>query len=357
MRKSDYLFICELINIQIIKKYILLSKTEYSKKNPICIERHLLWKYLNNPRGTSYAINGYFEDKLIARISYQKKSFIFKNEIIKGANLCDLLIHKKNRKLENFLKLTNPFFVKKKIPDVNISIMIPNEVSINIYKKLLNLKPIGSLELRTIPIISSLILNKFKIKIPNSLNSIFHNFLLILISSCQYLSKLTFSNDHLENQEYEKMIRAYYKDNLVQGERSKKWIDWRYSEKSSINYFLEYIFLDNKLIGYFVYRKAEKYGFKLLIIMEIVIIKKNFLIELTILLKLISAAHKLNCDLILSIRSIQKNNPLSNFLFPKIPNFLLPIPIDFFVINNSNQSPKLFNIKNWKINMADFDIF
>ena len=58
--------------------------------------------------------------------------------------------------------------------------------------------------------------------------------------------------------------------------------------------------------------------------MEIVLLKE-FLIEITILLKLLSIAIKKKCDLILSLRTIQKTNPLSNLLFPKIPKFLLPI--------------------------------
>ena len=104
---------------------------------------------------------------MIARISYQKKNFFLKNKIIKGANLCDLLIHKNNRKLDNFLKLTNQFFIRKDIPDSNVSIMLPNEISINIYKKILNLNPIGALELRVIPLINSIIHKKLNIKIPN----------------------------------------------------------------------------------------------------------------------------------------------------------------------------------------------
>ena len=72
------------------------------------------------------------------------------------------------------------------------------------------------------------------------------------------------------------MIKTYYQDNLIQGERSKKWIQWRYSSNSSINYFIEYIFFGDKLIGYFAYRKIEKNGFEILVLMEIVLIKKNF---------------------------------------------------------------------------------
>ena len=94
------------------------------------------------------------------------------------------------------------------------------------------------------------------------------------------------------------MIRNYYEDNLIQGERSKNWIKWRYSSNSSIKYFLEYIFLGEKLIGYFAYRKKEIKGFQIFLIMEIVIIKNNYLIDLTILLRLVSLAIKQKCDLI-----------------------------------------------------------
>ena len=357
MKKSEFIFINELINSQIIKKYTLLSKTEYHKNNPNCLEKHMKWKYLNNPLGISYGINGYLEDNLIARVSYQKKKFIFKNKIIKGANLCDLLINKKNRKLHNFIKLTKPFFVKKDIPESNLAIMLPNEVSINVYKKILNLKPIGSLELRFLPILNSIIQNKLKVKIPALLKSPLDNMFLSIIKFLQVITKISFSRDEVDNKVYEKMIKNFYKDNLIQGERSKKWLNWRYNPQSTIKYFLEYIYLGNKLIGYFVYREAEKYSYKLLMIMEIVITKKNPLIELTILFKLIFLANKLNCDLILTLRSTQKNNPLSNLLFPKIPNFLLPTPLEFFIISKSGLSPQLLDLRNWKINMADFDIF
>ena len=163
--------------------------------------------------------------------------------------------------------------------------------------------------------------------------------------------------EEANKKDYEKMIKNYYKDNLIQGERGTEWIHWRYSPQSTIKYFLEYIFLGDQLIGYFVYREAEKHNYKFLMIMEIVIIKKNFFIELTILSRLIFLASRFNCDLLLTLRSSQKNNPLSNFLIPKIPNYLLPTPLEFFIISKEDLGPEVFDIKKWKINMADFDIF
>lgn len=357
MNEREFILDQELINYQIIKKYALLSQTEYSKKNPISQEKHLRWKYLQNPEGLSYGINGYCEDKLIARISYQKKKFFFKNRIIKGANLCDLLINKNNRNLDKFFKLTNQFFIKKDIPESDLSIMLPNEISINIYKKILNLDPIGSLELRLFPIINSIIQKKLNFKILNFLNSLSYNFFSFLNKNFQLISKINFSKKDVNNDEYEKMIKNYYEKNLIQGERSKKWMQWRYSSNSEINYFFEYIFFKNKLIGYVAYRRIEKYGFEILVIMEIVLIKKNFLIELTIFFKLVSLAIKQKCDLILSLRTIQKSNPLSIFLFPKVPKFLLPTPLELFIVTNEENSSQIFDINKWKINMADFDIF
>ena len=48
---------------------------------------------------------------------------------------------------------------------------------------------------------------------------------------------------------------------------------------------------------------------------------------------------------------------LNRFLFPFIPNYLLPNPLELFMINNSKIDKEALNIKNHKINMADLDIF
>ena len=67
------------------------------------------------------------------------------------------------------------------------------------------------------------------------------------------------------------MIKNYYKDNLIQGERGTEWIHWRYSPQSTIKYFLEYIFLGDQLIGYFVYREAEKHNYKFLMKIKVLL--------------------------------------------------------------------------------------
>ena len=76
MNESEFIVIQEFINIQVIKKYSLLSHNEYLKTNPISKENNLKRKNSQNPEGFSYGTNGYCKDKLIARISYQKKNFV-----------------------------------------------------------------------------------------------------------------------------------------------------------------------------------------------------------------------------------------------------------------------------------------
>ena len=77
-----------------------------------------------------------------------------------------------------------------------------------------------------------------------------------------------------------------------------------------------------------------------------------------ILIKLISKATLLKCDFILNLRTWQKNNSLNNyFIFPRIPNFLLKKPIELFLINKKKLDNEFYKIENWKINMADLDIF
>ena len=127
----------EILTENIISKHVLLNKSEFLKSNPVCQYKHLKWKYLENPNGESFGINGYHNRELTSKIAYQKKIFHYKNKTLAGANLCDLIIKKKFRNIDVFLQLTNQFFIKKDINRSELSIMVPNEISINLYKKLL----------------------------------------------------------------------------------------------------------------------------------------------------------------------------------------------------------------------------
>lgn len=358
MTTKKLFFKTERIIKRIITDYSKLSKNEYKENNPVCSREHLKWKYLNNPFGFSYGINGYDKKNLIARVSYQKKKFFFKNKILMGVNLCDLLISKNYRTIENFLKLTDEFFVKKEIPECSFSIMIPNEKSLPLYKKVLRISPIGNLEIRFLPLITSFLNSLLGWKLFAPLNFLIEKLISIFLNFFKYFSKINFSVKKIEKVEYEHMINKYYKDELLQGDRSYEWISWRYNKKSNINYSIEYIYLKNNLIGYFAYRKIKKFRINMILLMETVLIKKNFFIEISILLKLIKTIINSNCSFLINIRTRQKNNFLNNrFLFPFIPNYLLPNPLELFMINNSKIDNEALNIKNHKINMADLDIF
>ena len=358
MKNINFQIINELLTNKLVLSYALLSRTEYPSNNPVCCEKHLKWKYLDNPLGPSYGINGYYLNKLEGRISYQKKIFLFKNKSFLGANLCDLLIRKELRIFRNFLSLTSKIFIDKEIPEADFGIMIPNEIAIDLYKDVLKIKPVGKLELRCKPLFTKILASFLRIKSINSLNFFNLKFNAIFEKFLNLIFKLKCSPNDIRVDEYSKMIDKYYEDNLIKGSRCWDWHKWRYNKNSRIKYYVEYIYISNKLIGYFAYRKIEKYGFNCILIMEIISIKKSFLVELLILIKLISKAISLNCGFILNLRTWQKNNLLNNnFLFPRIPNFLLKKPIELFLINKKKLDYEFYKIDNWKINMADLDIF
>ena len=233
----------ELLNNKLVLSYALLSREEYPYNNSVCCEKHLKWKYLENPLGPSYGINGYYSDELKGRISYQKKLFLFKNKIFKGANLCDLLISKKLRIFQNFLNLTHQFFISKDIPDSDFGIMVPNETAIDLYKKLYKLKPIGKLELRCKPLLLNILGKFFRIKPINLFNFIYLKINYLILRFLNLLSKINFSCDDIQSDKYSNMINKYYEDKLIKGSRSWDWHQWRYSKKSRVKYYVEYIYI------------------------------------------------------------------------------------------------------------------
>lgn len=358
MKNINLKIMNELLTNKLILSYAILSRNEYPPNNPVCCEKHLKWKYLDNPLGTSYSINGYYLNKLEGRISYQKKIFLFKNKFYRGANLCDLLIRKELRIFKNFLSLTNQFFISKEIPESDFGIMVPNEISIDLYKNVLKIKPIGKLELRCKPLFFIILKRFLGIKSTKFLDFFNLKFNSVFEKCLNLIFKLKCSPNDIKFEEYSKMINKYYEDELIKGSRTWDWHKWRYNKDSRIKYYVEYIHFRKKLIGYFAYRKIEKSGFNIILIMEIISIKKNFLIDLLILIKLISKAILLKCEFILNLRTWQRNNALNNFfIFPRIPNFLLKKPIELFLINKKELDNEFYQIKNWKINMADLDIF
>ena len=358
MKNINLKIINELLTNKLLLSYALLSRNEYPLNNSVCSEKHLKWKYLDNPLGPSYGINGYYQNKLEGRISYQKKIFLFKNKLYKGANLCDLLIRKEFRIFQNFLSLTKQFFISKDIPESDFGIMVPNEIAIDLYKNVLKLKPIGKLELRCKPLPFNILQRFLGIKSIKFLNYLNLKFNSIFCKFLNLIFKLRCSSDDIKFEEYNEMINKYYEDKFIKGERSWDWHNWRYDKDSRIKYYVEYIYIHNKLIGYFAYRKIEKSGFNFILIMEIISIKKSFLIDVLILLKLISKGIILKCEFIINLRTWQRNNLLNNyFIFPRIPNFLLKKPIELFLINKKELDDEFYKIENWKINMADLDIF
>jgi len=56
MKNINLKIMNELLTNKLILSYAILSRNEYPPNNPVCCEKHLKWKYLDNPLGPSYSI-------------------------------------------------------------------------------------------------------------------------------------------------------------------------------------------------------------------------------------------------------------------------------------------------------------
>ena len=100
--------------------------------------------------------------------------------------------------------------------------MVPNEISINLYKKLLKLNPIGSFELRFMPIITSILFNKTKLKLLKVITNLNLKILNLVNTFFQNLLNFSFSSKKPNKKDYKIMISKYYTNQVIQGDRS--WI-------------------------------------------------------------------------------------------------------------------------------------
>jgi len=353
----------EELNEKIVEMYAALSRLEYSNL-PICEEEHLVWKYLKNPFGGSRGVHAYEGAQLIGRLSYQKRDFDYQGSVIRGANLSDLLVHPKKRSLPIFLELTRLFFGGETVSDLDFSMMIPNGIALPLYKKILGLVPCGKMPVYVLP------LNLGKL-----LSSRWGNAMLpagkLLGKSFQWISKgkkrtiLEF-RDHLPSHEdYVRMIRRWQSPCMISGSRNYRWHRWRFFEDTMRQYEVLYHYLDNELRGYTVTRILQTEGLYVLAVIDFVSTLRQGRLISEIQREIFSRAQGVEADMVLSMHtdSAEGLKEFSQFPFLRVPNYLLPMPIEFFVLPYSNKKMlpgpgwdlSVFN--NWYLTLADFDIY
>lgn len=348
------MILVERIDEQIISKYCILSKSEYDDDNLVCIKKHLIWKYLHNPTGYSQGIHAYDNNELVGRLAAQKKKCRMYGKTILTSNLTDLLIHKEKRSLKCFLDITKKVFHKYELGDEKFAIMCPNDVSINLYKKIYGLEKEESQEIKVIPTnISKIFKNKRVKKLSKPINSVYAYCLIRVTSILDKCLKFSLE-ETCDEQSYNRLLNYYYRDECIEFSRDWDWHQWRFSDDSGIRYKKKYVFKGKKLVGAIVLREVEYNKTKVLIIVDLIIQEKNDLAALKLLLTTIKIASEKDASSIIFIGlGLKRISRLFNRLMLRVPNILRPFEIEHYAIGLPERAEK----NNWRVTMADYDIF
>lgn len=344
----------ERIDKVLISKYYELSKSEYAKDNLVCNEGHLIWKYLNNPAGYSQGIHAYHNNELIGRLAAQKKRCRMYGEPVLASNLTDLLIRKDKRSLKCFLDITKNVFEKYELGEEKFAIMCPNDVSINLYKKVYGLKKEESQEIKVIPINFSGMINDERIKaISKPFSIIYFYGLRKVISIIDKCLEFTL-RETCDEQSYKSLLKYYYSNECIEFSRDWDWHQWRFSDESGIKYTKKYLYKGKSLVGVIILREVEYKETKILIVVDLIIQRRNNLAALKLLLTSIKIAYKSDSSCVIFIGlGLKKTSLVFYNLMLRVPNILRPFEIEHYAIGLSSETVK----SNWRLTMADYDIF
>lgn len=352
-RTCETMIKIEKVDSNLIELYQELSQSEYKPTDLICSIDHLKWKYLENPNGQSVGVHAYENGELVGRLCVQKKICRYNGLIVASGNLTDLLINKKSRSLGRFLELTTSVFDEYKLGEEEFCIMCPNDVSIGLYKRIYGLRPEYSQRIKILPIyFAGLTDNKV---LESGLKKIESGYIRILeLLAGKIVSRDLEVEEECERDEYEGLVRQYYCESFVEFSRDWIWHKWRFSERSGVDYIRRYVYEDNRLVGIVVLREVVHNKIKILMIIDLMLEKKNHRAELALLSECLKISIERNLSLIMFIGSSlgRISSTMDRFML-EIPRCLRPFEIEHYAVGLHKDGDS----RKWRVTMADYDIF
>lgn len=349
----------EELNEKRLEQYAALSRTEYQDA-PVCSRAHLEWKYLHNPFGRSCGINHYRDGKLVGRISYQQRDFLVDGRRVRGANLVDLLVHPDYRNLGIFLQLAAMPFGGRGIPGIAFGIMLPNPVSLPLYRGLLRLRPIGRLPVSAYPI-------RFPKLAARALGWSAYPFSAIMEAIYPRAPAgrslgMRFSTDPPQPADYDAMLGRWAPGRRVWGDRSWSWHRWRFFEDPARRYVVTYHYRGDTLMGYTACRLQTTEGLNAYFVVDVLTTLDQPKLLRAVQQRIIAEATAQSADLAMVIATDleEPGRSLTRFPFLRVPERVLPTAVELFVLDyhlTAADQTILQDIRNWHVTLADFDIF
>lgn len=352
--KTENEFIIEKNNLSNIDELIHLSKTYYNEGD-IINKEYLHWQYLSNPNGKPFLFTSKekSDTELAGQYLVIPIKFSFNNKTILGSLSLNTLTNPKYQGKGLFTKMANATYEACSKENAFFTIGFPNPQSYPGFVKKLDFQHLGDIPLLVKPLkyfnILSSYFKKNKKKHAGAIK-------LKLLNDPE-IKKIDVSN---YNENINKFWNSISHQYILTTLKTFEFLKWRYFDIPTRDYELFTLEEDSKIKGLIIIKAENVWGYRVGIIMDILILNNDYLVSRKLLQYVDKVCRLNNLDFIAALHSSSYEYSLikkSGYFI--LPQKLLPQKIHYIVrINKDFQdSELLFNLKNWKLTFGDYDVF
>ena len=337
-----------------INELISLTKTYYSEGDVIDRD-YLQWQYHKNPSGKPYLFTS--REQVSQELAGQYLVIPIKFNVLNKERLGTLslntLTSPKYQGKGLFTRMAKVTYESCYKNNALLTIGFPNPNSYPGFVRKLDFTHLGDIPLLIKPlryfnlVISFLKKNRKKHGGDIILKKIERN----------NIKEFDFNKDLDKYNKFWNKIKEQY---TISTNKNYEFINWRYNTIPTRKYNIFYIEEDNNIKGVIFFKSAHVWGFKVGIIMDLLVDAKDKKVGKHLIKYVRKLSIKNKLDFITCLHS-EKNESriLKNNGFYNLPQKLLPQKIHFIVRINKkfNESDKLLNLKNWKLTFGDYDVF
>lgn len=337
-----------------IDKLIQLAKTYY-KDGDIVNEEYLTWQYLSNPYGKPFLFTAKENEtaELAGQYLVIPLKYMIKGKDVLGTLSLNTLTHPKYQGRGLFKKMATETYNACTDNNVNFTIGFPNPQSYPGFVKRLEFKHLGDIPLLIKPLsFVNIIFSYFRKNKKKHAGEIPIN--LIDHPNIKELNPLK------DESNYKEFWESICKQYNLSTNKDLSFLKWRYYDIPTRNYKVLVYRNENKIEGLIILRSENVWGFRVGLIMDILVknndpaIGKSFLSHARKIFK----ASKI--DFIAALHSdTNEYSLLKRNGFYSLPQKVLPQKIHFIVRLNKqfDGSEVLFDLQNWKLTFGDYDVF
>lgn len=325
-----------------------------------------LWQFKNDFSKESGVAVAERESEIVAHYAVMWFLMNYQDQLIEGAISTATVTDKRVRGKGLFTELARKVYADIKAEGCKIVYGFPNSQSINGFMNRLGWFEIASFPLHlrfinVVPFLKKAIGDNLMAKVLGWLGNLF----LMMVFRDTKLGK---ANPDMEiilcksipdglNDIWEKSFLAQ-RICLV---RDKKYLEWRYLRKPFFKYAVYAAFSkENKVLGYAITNVADKFGIRIIYVMEFAAIEDSKEIYKSLIKTLHKMAERIKADAISLL--ILPNNPNYAFLlkygFLPIPKRIFPQDIYFgaCIISDDVEKDYVQDSRNWYISWGDLDV-